>query len=345
MSKSGQTTEQDRGPPPHHAAPRAAGNWSGTLAGLAGRPEVGALIPLVLITLVFAALSPTFLSGSSVATMLNAVAFIGIIVVGQTFLLVIGGLDLSVGSVAGLAAVVAAVLLRDFGWPVGLALPAGVAVGAVIGLANAILVVRCGIPAFIATLGMMYIARGIDYLVCNGYPIAPLPAEVRQFAEILPSGVSWALLAFITAVVVGDLVLRRTVFGRSLYAIGGNEEVARLAGIRTGLVKGSCYVLTGALAGLAGVLVMVQVNVGQPEIGAGWELDTIASVVIGGVSLFGGVGTVLGALIGLLIMQVVRSGLVSCDVSPHWQTVAVGLIMILAVGADLLRRRFRNGRT
>lgn len=136
--------------------------------------------------------------------------------------------------------------------------------------------------------------------------------------------------------IIGDSSLRKTVFGRQVLATGGNCEVARIAGINTDLVKMSCYVLTGMLAGM---LLMAQLNVGQPEIGMGWELDVIASVVIGGVSLFGGIGTVMGTFFGLLIMQVVRSGLIVAGVNTHWQTVSVGVIMIVAVSLDLLRRR------
>jgi ribose transport system permease protein len=302
-------------------------------------PEMGILVALVLVTAVFWLLNPALLTGGSVATLLRALAFVGVIAIGQTLLLIVGELDLSVGSVAGLCAVVAAWLMKEAGWPVVPALAIGLLTGAGVGLVNGLLAVRAGIPAFIVTLGMMYIARGLNYLLCAGYPIYPLPHSVTAFGKASPLGVSWAFFVFLVIAIVGQVTLSKTVFGRAIYATGGNREVARIAGIRTDAVKISCYILTGTLAALAGMLLMAQLNVGQPEIGAGWELEVIASVVIGGVSLFGGVGSVNGTVLGLVLMQVVRTGLVTSGVNTHWQTVAVGGIMIAAVGLDLLRRR------
>jgi ribose transport system permease protein len=305
-------------------------------------PETGILIPLVVFTVIFLCVDRSFLSPNSMAAMLRAVAFIGIIAVGQTWLMVAGEIDLSVGSVAGLSAVVGAWVMQATGGQMVLGLAAGLATGATAGLCNGLVAIRLGIPAFIATLGMLYIARGLNYLLCKGYPIYPIPAPLASFGKAEPFGVSWAFLIFVGIVVAGDFALRKTVFGRQVLATGGNAEVARIAGINTNRVKISCYVLTGMLAALAGILLMAQLNVGQPEIGTGWELDVIASVVIGGVSLFGGLGTVAGTFLGLVIMQVVRSGLVVSGVNTHWQTVAVGVIMIVAVGIDLLRRRAKK---
>lgn len=309
------------------------------LRRLAHQPEVGVLVPLVVLVLVFFALNHAFLSAGNVSAMLRAMAFVGIIAVGQTWLMVAGEIDLSVGSVAGLCAVVASWLMKEQSWPVVAGLAAGAGVGALAGLVNGIVAVRWGIPAFIATLGMLYIARGFNYLLCKGYPIYPIPDSLKAFGRAEPVGLSAAFLVFIAFVVIGDFALRKTVFGRMLYATGGNKEVARIAGINTDWIKITSFMVSGLLAGCGGMLLMAEINVGQPEIGVGWELDVIASVVIGGVSLFGGVGTVFGTFLGLCIMQVVRSGLVVAGVSTHWQTVAVGVIMIVSVGVDLLRRR------
>jgi len=302
-------------------------------------PELGVLVPLVACTLLFYGVSHSFLSYNSIASMLRAMAFVGIIAVGQTWLMIAGEIDLSVGSVAGFCAVVSAWLMKHAGFSVEAGLAAGLFFGCLAGLINGIVAVRFGIPAFIATLGMLYIARGFNYLLCKGYPVYPIPDSLKAFGRADPLGLSWAFVIFVGAALIGDFSLRKTVYGRRVYATGGNKEVARIAGINTDWVKLKCYILTGALAGLGGMLLMAQLNVGQPEIGVGWELDVIASVVIGGVSLFGGIGTVTGTFLGLMIMQVVRSGLVVTGVNTHWQTVAVGVIMILAVGVDLLRRR------
>ena len=302
-------------------------------------PEAGIFVPLLVFTLVFFSINQSFLEANSVAAMLRAMTFVGIIAVGQTWLMIAGGIDLSVGAVAGLCAIVSSWLMKAQGWPVEAGLLVGLSVGLMAGLINGLLVVRLGIPAFIATLGMLYVARGLNYLLCQGYPIYPIPDPLKNFGRAEPFGLSWAFVVFVLLVGLGDFALRRTVYGRMVYATGGNVEVARIAGINTVWVQISCYMLTGAMAALAGMLLMSQLNVGQPEIGVGWELDVIASVVIGGTSLFGGVGTVTGTFLGLLIMQVVRSGLVVTGVNTHWQTVAVGVIMVTAVWVDLLRRR------
>jgi len=302
-------------------------------------PEAGIFVPLVVFTLVFFCINQNFLGSNSVAAMLRAMTFVGIIAVGETWLMISGGIDLSVGSVAGLCAIVSSWLMKALGWPVEAGLLVGLTVGLVAGLINGLLVVRLGLPAFIATLGTLYVARGLNYLLCQGYPIYPIPDALKNFGRAEPFGLSWAFVIFVLLVILGDLTLRRTVSGRKVYATGGNKEVARIAGINTAWVQISCYMLTGGLAALAGMLLMAQLNVGQPEIGVGWELDVIAAVVIGGTSLFGGAGTVTGTFLGLLIMQVVRSGLVVTGVNTHWQTVAVGVIMITAVWVDLLRRK------
>jgi ribose transport system permease protein len=305
-------------------------------------PEIGILMPLAVFAVVFQILSPSFLCPESLAAMLRGMAFVGVIGVGQTLLMVAGEIDLSVGTVAGLSAVGSAWLMKEAGCPVAVGVAGGLLVGGVMGAINGVVTVCFRIPSFIATLGMLYIARGLNYLLCKGYPIYPLPESLKAFGGAEPLGLSWAFMVFVVLVAAGDLMLRKTVPGRMIYAVGGNREVARIAGIPTGMVKWMCFVFTGMMAGLAGILLMAQINVGQPEIGVGWELDVIAGVVIGGVSLFGGVGTVAGTFLGLMLMQVVRSGLVVTGVNTHWQTVATGVIMIVAVGVDLLRRRWRS---
>ena len=302
-------------------------------------PEVGILLPLIGFTLLFYVLRPALLSPAHVGAMLRGMSFVGLVAIGMTLLLIAGEIDLSVGSVAGLCAIISAWLMKNGGCPVLIAVLGGMLAGALVGLVNGVLTVRFGLPAFIATLGMMYVARGLNYLICSGYPIYPLPESLRRFGAADTLGTSWSFMIFILLVLIFDFAMRRTVYGRMIYATGGNQEVARLAGINTNLVKIGCFVLTGMFAALGGILLMSRINVGQPEIGLGWELEVIAAVVISGVSLFGGVGTVLGTLLGLAIMQVIRSGLVLSGVNTHWQTVAVGVIMMLAVAVDLLRRK------
>jgi ribose transport system permease protein len=302
-------------------------------------PEVGVLIPLLLFILLFYALNPVFLAPKNVANMLRALSFVGVIALGQTFLMISGEFDLSVGSTAGLCAIVCSYLMVNMGWAIAPAVIGGLVTGALVGLVNSFVVLKMGVPAFIATLGMLYMAKGINYLISKGYSIYPLPEPINEFGVAQPLGISWSFFIFIILAVIFDQVLRRTVHGRKLYAVGGNREVANLAGINVNLIKASGFVLVGVMSGAAGMLLMARIITGQPTIGLGWELNVIAAVVIGGVSLWGGSGTIAGAVIGLMIMQVVNTGLIVVNVDPYWQTVAVGAIMILAVFLDLLRRR------
>jgi ribose transport system permease protein len=302
--------------------------------------EVGVLAALALIVLFFYVLEPAFLSLRNVSAILTVVSFIGIIAIGQSILLVGGEFDLSVGSVAGLSAVVSAKLMTAAALPVPIAVLGGMLVGGSVGLVNGLIVVKLRIPAFIQTLGMLFIGQGLIQVVTNGYPVYPLPKVVGDlgYAHPLP-GLGWSFVFFIVAGVGGDFVLRRTVLGRNMYATGGNPEVARLVGINTSLYKIGAFVLIGVLAAIAGMFVMADLASGTTSIGSGWELAVIAGVVVGGVSLFGGAGTMAGGLLGILLLQAVQSGLVVIGVNANWQQIAVGTIMVLAVGLDIVRRR------
>jgi ribose transport system permease protein len=302
-------------------------------------PEVGVIIPLIGFILIFYSINPIFLSPKNVASMLRAMSFVGVIALGQTFLMVSGEFDLSVGATAGLCAIVCSHLMVNMDWGITPAILGGLATGALVGLANSFVVLVLGVPAFITTLGMLYIARGINYLISHGYSIYPLPEAVNKFGVAQPLDISWSFFVFIGLAIIADVVLRRTVAGRKRYAVGGNKEVANLAGINVKLVKTSGFVLVGMSSAVGGMLLMARIITGQPTIGLGWELNVIAAVVIGGVSLWGGSGTILGAVLGLVLMQVVNNGLVVVNVDPYWQTVSIGLIMIIAVYIDLIRRR------
>jgi ribose transport system permease protein len=302
--------------------------------------EIGVLVPLVLLIVVFTSIRSSFLSTSDIEAMLIALSYIGIISVGETILMISGEFDLSVGSNAGLS-VVGAAWPMTHGVPAVLGILVGIGIGITVGAVNAFVVVKLGIPAFIATIGMLYIGQGVTLLIGNGYPFYPLPSLIGKIGTGRVLSVSYGFVLLVVLVIVGEFVLRRTTFGRAAYATGGNREVARIAGINVGRIKAVSFIVTGALSAVAGILVMSSVASANSDIGGGYELLVIASVVIGGVSLFGGVGSVIGAFLGVVLLQVVQSGLVVDGLSANWQTVAVGLIMILAVGADVLRRRIR----
>ena len=306
--------------------------------------EAGVFLALVLLVAVFWFLNHAFLSVINIRAMLAAVSYVGIIGVGQTILLVAGEFDLSVGSVAGVSAVSSGWLMTAGHQSVGIALVGGLLTGALLGLVNATVVVRFGIPAFIATLGMLFVGQGITQVITNGNPIYPVPDAVGNFgAAPAIFGLGWSFVLFLILLIVGDLAMRHTTLGRNAYATGGNKEVAQLVGINTNRYKMACFVLVGTLAGLAGMLVMASLASATTSIGQGWELTVIAGVVVGGVSLFGGVGTVVGGAMGMLLLQVVQSGLVVVGVSANYQQISVGVIMVLAVGLDVVRRKLSVG--
>jgi ribose transport system permease protein len=317
-----------------------AGSTSERLLRLFALGEAGVIAALILLALLFWLLEPAFLSERNVQAMLNMVSFIGIIAIGQIILLINGEFDLSVGSVAGLAAVFSGKLMTALGWPVPAALLGGLLCGSTVGLINGLSVVGLRIPAFIQTLGMLFIGQGLIQLVTGGYPVYPLPVSVGQLGQSsVIAGMGWSFVFFLLAAVAADILLRHSVIGRNMYAVGGNALVADLVGIPTRRYRVAAFVAVGALSSIAGMFVMADLASATTGIGSGWELAVIAGVVVGGVSLFGGAGTVIGGLVGVLLLQVVQSGLVTVGVSANWQQIAVGLIMILAVGLDTARRR------
>jgi ribose transport system permease protein len=306
-------------------------------------PEMGVLIPLVIFIVLFSMINPAMLSRVNITVIMRTIAFTGVVAVGMSFLIIAGEIDLSVGSVAGLGAIVSGWMMKNAGWPVPAAVVAGLLTGGLCGLVNGLMTVKVGLPSFVATLAMLFIARGVNYVITSAYPIYPLPPVVGEFGLATPLGASWAFWIFVFLVLLGDFVLRQTIFGSMVTATGGNKQAARIAGIKTDRVKIACFVLTGMLAALGGMLVMARVKTAEPQIGIGWELDVIASVVMGGVSFLGGMGTIVGTFLGCVLMQVVRSGLVVARVSAHWQNVAVGMLLIAGVIIDRFRRRARRG--
>lgn len=305
-------------------------------------PELGILLALVFAVGVFAAINTAFVDWTNIQSILRTIAFIGIVAIGQAMLIVSGEFDLSVGSVAALAAVVGGLLMTSGGMPIPVAIVLAIAVGLVAGAINGVLTVLVGLPALIVTLGMLFAARGLTYVVSSGDQVYPLPKGVDVLAEHL-LGLPMSVWCFAAIALLAELAMRRSGFGRRLYATGGNPEAATLAGIRPARIRIAAFVITGGLAALAGVLVMAQLHSGDPQIGTNWELAVIAAVVVGGISLRGGIGTIAGALLGVLFLQVVSSGLVIAGLEATLQPVAVGVVMIAALGLDQVRHR-RYGR-
>jgi ribose/xylose/arabinose/galactoside ABC-type transport system permease subunit len=300
----------------------------------------GPLGGLIILCVVMTILSPYFLTFSNLFNVGTQIAVVAILALGQTFVIVSGGIDLSVGSVLGLAGIV-------FGWaaavanlPLPVALALGIGSGALAGLTNGLLVTLGNLPPFIATLAMLSAARGLALVISGGVPLNPIPAAIRTLG-------SGDLLGFVPLPVVLMLVmwaltigmLRSTYSGRCMYAIGGNEEASRLSGINVSRQKLIIYTLSGLFAGIAGILLTARLASADPQAGFTYELDAIAAVVIGGASLSGGVGNASGTLIGALILGVLRNGLNLLNVSAFWQQVVIGVVIALAVMTDTLRRR------
>ena len=300
----------------------------------------GPLGGLVLLVIVMSFLSPFFFTTNNLFNVGTQIAVIAILAFGQTFVIVSGGIDLSVGSVLGLSGIVFGWATAVAGQPLVVALVLGLGAGAAAGLTNGLLITLGNLPPFIATLAMLSAARGLALVISNGQPLNPIPESVQTLGGgdlfgFIPLPVVLMLAMWALTMVV----LRSTYPGRCMYAIGGNEEASRLSGINVFNQKLFIYTLSGFFAGVAGILFTARLASAQPQAGFTFELDAIAAVVIGGASLAGGVGTSSGTLIGALILGVLRNGLNLLNVSPFWQQVVIGAVIALAVMTDTLRRR------
>jgi ribose transport system permease protein len=306
-------------------------HWSRRLFGTSETMFV-ALILLVAVV-GFGVFAEGFLSGPSVATIVRTAAFTGIVAVGMTVLLVTGQFDISVGSVAGLSAVSAAMAMQSAD-SVLVGVLVGVAVGITVGLLNGVLTTVVGIPAFIVTLGTLFAARGLAYVLSKGRQVYPLPPGVKVLSNDV-AGIPVSVITLIAVAVVGEWLLRRSGYGRRAYAVGGNDQAASLSGISPVRIRLVAFVFSGLLAGIAGILIMSLLNSGDPQIGTGLEFAVIAAVVVGGVGLTGGVGTVVGGLVGVLFIQVISTGLVTLGVDSSLQPAVLGVVMIAALSLKL----------
>jgi ribose/xylose/arabinose/galactoside ABC-type transport system permease subunit len=317
------------------------------MIGPLGGRQLGTFVGLIGLCALLTALTPHFLTVSNLLNVTEQTTINAIIAVGMTFVILSGGIDLSVGSMVALSGVVLGSALQS-----GLPLPAAIAVslgtGALCGLVNGLLITRGGLPPFIATLGLMSIARGAALLFTDGRPISGFDAGFRALSTARPLMIPAPVLLMLVVYLVAHFILSRTTFGRYVYAIGGNEEATRLSGVRVGAYKTQVYVLSGVTSAIAAVTLTARLNSAQPIAGIMYELDAIAATVIGGTSLLGGSGTLVGTLIGALIMGVLRNGLNLLGISSFLQQIVIGSVIIAAVLVDSLlnaragRRRARR---
>ncbi len=297
----------------------------------------GALVGLVVICVALFIATPNFLTSGNLLNVGIQAAVIAILAFGMTFVIVTAGIDLAVGSMAALGAMAAAFMFTGAGLPGWLSLIVGLLVGALAGAASGFAIAYAKLPPFIATLAMLSIARGLTLVISGGKPIGTPKAVNFLGSSIGPIPVPIIMMAI--AGIACAFILNRTVIGRTMYAIGGNPEAARLSGLPVKKVLVTVYALSGLFAGLAGLVLAGRLSSAQPTAGAGYELDAIAAVVIGGASLAGGVGTAFGTLIGALLLAVIRNGLNILNVSSFWQQVVIGAVIALAVGVDSLRKK------
>ena len=300
-----------------------------------------ALIGIILATaLVMSQLSPYFLSGGNLRSVLVGLVPGAIMAVGMAVLLASGGFDLSVAAVMALCGTIAAWLTVQ-GVPVPMAILLTLLLGLLIGSGNGALVTFLGINPLIATLGTMSIARGLALVITEGYNISSLPDSFTQLGEQGPLKLPWMVWITLALIILGDLALRRTRFLRQVYYIGGNERAARVSGIPVDGMRVFTYMLSGTLAALAGILLVARLSTAVPTAGAGLELTVIAAAVIGGASLAGGEGSVLGAVLGIAFLSIISNALTLLSVSIFWQIVVTGVVLIAAVSIDVLLRRRR----
>lgn len=298
----------------------------------------GALTALIVLVIALSALSGDFLTTDNLLNIGVQAAVTAILAFGVTFVIVSAGIDLSVGSVAALSATVLAWSATQHGVPVVLAVLLAIATGIACGLVNGFLIAYGKLPPFIATLAMLSVGRGLSLVISQGSPI-PFPDSVSHLGDTLGGWLPVPVLVMVVMGLIAALVLGRTYIGRSMYAIGGNEEAARLSGLRVKKQKLAIYALSGVFAAAAGVVLASRLSSAQPQAADGYELDAIAAVVIGGASLAGGTGKASGTLIGALILAVLRNGLNLLSVSAFWQQVVIGVVIALAVLLDTVRRK------
>lgn len=305
---------------------------------VSGDRPYGVLLALIALVIFFTLMSDVFLTTANLANIGRQTTLVTVIAVGMTFIIISSEIDLSVASILKLSGVSAALFMAEFSnnWILGALV--GIAMGALLGLTNGLLVTKLGIPSFLVTLGMLGIAKGLAFVVTDTAPVLVAnPTFWAVFYEGSIAGIPVPILWTVVALAVGGVLLHLSTFGRKVYATGGNATAARYSGINTSRIKIAAFVLTGMLAGLASLIFAAQGHAARPDFADGLELDVIAAVILGGTSLFGGRGSIAGTLIGSLIIGVLNNGLVLIGVSSSWQIAVKGFIIILAVA--LSKRR------
>ncbi|MFD2933762.1 ABC transporter permease [Spirosoma flavum] len=299
-----------------------------------GIGKFGLIIAFVLICLALSLLTPTFLTIQNLMIILTQVSINALLAFGVTFVIIAGGIDLSIGSMVAVTGVVAASFAHPDTYPVGVPILMGLSAGLLFGAFNGFIITRSNVPPFIVTLGTMTIGRGLALILSKGRPVSNLSDSFNFIGGGKILGIPTLIIILIGLFILCSIVLKRTVLGRYIYAVGGNEQAAKASGIQLNKVKMIVYTLCGGLAALAGILLTSRITTGQPNAGTGFELDAIAAAIIGGTSTSGGTGTMTGTLIGALLIGVISNGLDLLNVTSYYQQVVMGIIIIGAVVLD-----------
>ena len=301
--------------------------------------QYGLLIVFGIICLIISLITPQFLTLSNLTIIVTQVSINALLAFGVTFVIITGGIDLSLGSIVAVTGVTSAMLAHPDSYPVLIPIVMGLLAGLLMGAFNGFIITKSKIAPFIVTLGTMTIGRGLALILSDGRPVSNLSDSFNYLGSGTVFGIPSLILIFILVFALCSIILSKTILGRYIYAIGGNEQAARASGINIDRVKLSVYSISGLLAGLAGILLASRITTGQPNAGAGFELDAIAAVVIGGTSTAGGRGTMTGTLIGVLLIGVINNGLDLLNVTSYYQQVVMGIIIIGAVIVDSLNQK------
>ena len=298
----------------------------------------GVILALFVLVLFSGIVSPNFLSPYNIIIMLRTLAFVGLVALGQTVVLLLGELDLSVGAVAGFTAITSGLLMVQFSVSPWIAIFLGLCEGALCGFLNGLLITKLRLNALVATLGMMGVFQGLNLVVSRGKAIIGIPNSIYFLGQGSLLGVPVPAVIMILLTIMLSIVLKWTAFGRYIFAIGNNREAARLIGIKVDRIRISAFMLCSVLSSIAGILMVARLGSAQPQVGEIWQLSSIASPVIGGTALTGGLGSAFGGMIGAAIIGVIENIIILFGVSPYWQSVVSGLVVVAAISIDSIQR-------
>lgn len=305
-----------------------------------GRREwLSALIPLVFFVILLSFLSPQFLSFSNISNVLRQGAVYAVMAVGMTFVIITGGIDLSQGSLLPIVCIVVSMVLKNGEGSMALAILLGLTAGAVSGLINGVMVAYINIPPFIMTLGMMNVLRGAALLITDAASVETRYEPFRFIGTGTFLNIPIPVYVFILVAVIGHIILTFTATGRYVYAIGSNKEAARLSGVNTKRVTIFVYVVSGVCVAIGSILYIARLGAAQPIAGQSYEMESVAATIIGGTSIMGGEGGVIGSILGAIVMSIIKNGMVLLGLSTYWQQIVLGIIIVVAVVMDLMRKR------